>query len=239
MAAAGNRPFKVDLKSNAKTVLAQTREFGRLIPAASAAALVNLLLGAVEQAHRNGVVHGHEKEGGFWNIQPISGADHPTTLPTAHDLQTKTAKFEYTRDAKGHILSRKAVRVSQPDNYLFKDKAVSRTGEFDSDLSFDMEADVREFDLNPDVIRENFFLESNLGGIQIIADGDGALLRTTGTNEGDKISALEKRGINGGRGRPRYILRRSIQSVSKRWSTLMRKELAKAEKLAAQARARE
>lgn len=238
MAAAGNRPFKVDLKSNGRAVLAATRENGRLIPAAAAAALVNILLAATEQAHRNGVVQGHEGEGGFWRIQPIPGSDHATTLPTAHDVRSNTARYVYTRNAKGHILSRKAERKAVPANYLFKDKIVSRSGGFDSDLSFDMEAGVREFDLDPNVVRENFLLESNLGGLQIIADGDGAILRSTSTSDGQKMATLEKRGIQNGKGRPRYILRRAIQGVNNRWSTLMRKELAKAAKLAEQAKQR-
>lgn len=235
MAAAG-KVLKIDLRSNARSVLAQTREHGRLIPAASAAVLVNLLLGSVERARRNSVVQGgRASKDDSWFATPVVGADHPTARPTAHDIQTKTAKYEYTRDAKGHILARKPVRVGTPANYLFKDRVVSRTGEFEDDLSFDMEAGVREYDLDPNVIRENFLLESNLGGLRIVADGDGAMLLSSGDNDGQKMATLEKRGIRAGQGKPRYILRRAIQGEAKRWSTLMRKELAKAEREAAKA----
>lgn len=240
MAAAGNQALKIDYRSNAKAVLAQTREFGRLIPAASAAVLVNLLLGSVERARRSSLVQGgRAAKDDSWYATPIAGADHPTAKPTAEDFRARTVKAtSYVRNAKGQILSRKVERVGPQLNYLFKDKVVSRTGEFEDDLSFDMEAGVREYDLDPNVIRDNFLLESNLGGLRIVADGDGAMLLSSADDDGQKMATLEKRGIQSGKGKPRYILRRAIQGESRRWSTLMRKELAKAEKLAAQAKER-
>ena len=236
MAAAG-KVLKIDLRSNARAALAQTREHGRLIPAASAAVLVNLLLGSVERARRNSVVQGDRAaKDDSWYATPIAGADHPTAKPTAADFKARTVRATaYQRNAKGQILSRTVERVGPQLNYLFKDRVVSRTGEFEDDLSFDMEAGVREYDLDPNVIRENFLLESNLGGLQIVADGDGAMLMSTVGDDGQKMATLEKRGIRSGQGKPRYILRRAIQGEAKRWSTLMRKELAKAEREAARA----
>lgn len=236
MATAGK--FKFDVKSNAKSVLAWTREYGRLLPAAQAAALVNLLLGAVEQADQTGIVMGHETgKDESWYAIPVAGADHPTAKPTAYDFKHGAAKItSYVRNAKGQILDRRVERLGTQSSYLFKDKVVSRTGELHDDMSFDMEGDVQGYQLDAEALREAYLMKSNLGGMEIVADDGGAILRTTATNDGQKVATLEKRGIQSGKGRPRYIIRKALISVSKRYSTSMRKELAKAAKLAEKAK---
>lgn len=237
MAAAGK--FKLDVKSNAQSVLAFTREVGRLLPAAQCASLVNIALGVVHQVDLNSIVLGQSTRDDSWYAMPIPGADHPTAKPTANDFKSRTVVASgYTRNAKGQILSRTVQRVGPQLNYLFKDKVVSRTGELHDDLSFDMEAHVLEFQLDPQIVRDNFFLESNLGGLQIAAQGPQVILKTTNTNDGQKIATLEKRGIQSGTGRPRYMFRKALISATKRYSTAMAKELAKAEKLGKAAAAR-
>jgi len=238
MAAAG-KSFKVDVKSNALQVLAVTRENGKLLPAALAAALTNLALAGIEQAELNGIVRGHENpKKDSWFALPIPGATDPTAKPTAFDFKNHAVKMSnFVRDSKGHILGRTVERSGPQFGYLFRDKVVSRTGEYYDDMSFENDPSVRGTQLDPAMLREQFLLSSNLGGLEISAIGSEVLLRTTATNEGNKIATLEKRGTQSGRGRPRYIIRRALQSVTKRYSTTMKKEMAKAAKLAAQAKA--
>lgn len=237
MAAAGK--YKLDVKSNAKSVTAYIREYGRLLPAAQCASLVNLALGTVDQVDRNSIVMGQPANDNSWYAMPISGADHPTAKPTKHDFQVRTVKaVGFQRNAKGQILSRTVQRVGPQLNYLFKDRVVSRTGALHNDLSFDFESHVQGFQLDPSVVRDNFFLESNLGGLQIAAQGNQVILKTTSTNDGAKITTLEKRGIQSGSGRPRYMFRKALISNTKRFSTGMKKELVKADKLAKAAAAR-
>lgn len=237
MAAAGK--YKLDVKSSAKSVAAYIREYGRLLPAAQCASLVNLVLGTVDEVSRSGVVTGQPANDDSWYAKPIPGADHPTARPTKHDFQTRAVKaVGFVRNAKGHILSRTVQRVGPQLSYLFKDRVVSRTGALHNDLSFDFETHVQGFQLDPNVVRDNFFLESNLGGLQIAAQGNQVILKTTGTNDGAKIATLEKRGIQSGSGRPRYMFRKALISNTKRFSTGMKKELAKADKLAKAAAAK-
>lgn len=238
MASASGRT-RIDIKSNANQVLAATREHGRLLPVALTSSLVNIALAAVEQAEKTGIVKGHENpEGkkGSWYAMPVPGAVDMTSRPTRFDLQNGQAKFQYTRNAKGHILSRTAVRTGdQSQRYLFRDKVVSRTGEFFDDMNFDASPGVRNMQLDPGKLRADYLLESNLGGLQIAAQGNQVLIRSTSSTEGIKMALLEKRGINNGQGRPRYLLRRGLRSVTNRYSTFMRKALAKIE---AQAKAK-
>lgn len=236
MAAAGK--FKAEVRSNARQVLAVTRENGKLLPAALVAAMTNVALAGVEQANKNGIVTGHEGKEGSWWAEPIAGATDPTALPTRWDSKNGQAGYVYTRNAKGHILDRKLVREATANAaYLFRDRVVSRTGEFADDLDFDLAPGVRGMQLDGATLREEYLLESNLGGLKIAAVGSEVLLMTSSSDEGNKVAVLEKRGTRNGKGPPRYIIRRALKSVANRYSTAMRKELALAAKLAAKAKA--
>lgn len=222
--------IKVDIRSNGAKVLAATRNLRDKLPAAQTEALVNLALLAVKMADLN-LVRGHENpsgKAGSWHSIPVPGAHYPLAKPSLDDTRNKRVKYSYTRDAKGHILDRKVEVISErAAMYLFRDKLVSRTGDLAADFSFDGEPGVRNMQLDAGAARAQYRLESGLGGLEIAGMDGQVLLRTTATKEGRKMSVLEKRGAQNGKDRPRYLLRRGLRSASTRYTTFMRKALAK------------
>jgi hypothetical protein len=226
--AAGN--MRLAIRSNGDQVLAATLKMRDQLPAAQTAALTNLALAAVDLADTY-LVRGHENpsgKSGSWYSVPVPGAHYTLSKPSSSDVREKRVVTTYTRDAKGRILDRKFQVLSErAAMYLFRDKMVSRTGDLAEDMSFDNDPLVRNMQLDAGAARTQYLLESGLGGLEIAAINGQVLLRTTATKEGRKMSVLEKRGAENGKGRPRYPLRRGLRSASTRYTTYMRKALAK------------
>lgn len=236
---AARNAFRVDLKSNAREVLAYTREMGQLMPGVLTTHLANITLAGLRQAELNGIVRGNEnlaKKHGSWYSKPAPGADHQPALPTLHDLRTGSAKMTYIRDAKGHIKGRKAEHTGRADNYLFRDKVVSRTGRLDDMFEFDWNAKFKVDQWKLQGSHEYVFLK-NLDGATISAMGSTVLFRTTPDEPGQKIAFLERSRADRGRLQPRYFIRRNLQSVARRYSTTFKREMAAAERLARKAAA--
>lgn len=199
--------------------------------------MTNIALAGVRQAELNGLIRGHEnpsKKSGSWYSIPVPGADHRQALPTLHDIKTGAAKITYKRNEKGHIKGRTVERSARSENYLFRDKVVSRTGELYDDLSFANDPSVSGGTVR---LAEAFHLESGLGGLEIASMGWTVLVRTTPSQEGQKLAVLEKRRADNGRLQPRYFLRRNLQSVARRYSTTFKREMAAAERAARKAAA--
>jgi hypothetical protein len=222
--------IRAAIKSNGDQVLAATLHRRDQLSAVQTAALVNIALAAVQVADTF-VVRGHENpsgKAGSWHSVPVPGAHYPLAKPSLSDMRNRRVAYTYTRDAKGHILDRKVeVLSARAAMYLFRDKLVSRTGDLAMDMSFDGEPGVRNMQLDGAAAREQYMLESWLGGLEIAALNGQVILRTTDSKEGRKMSVLEKRGAENGKGRPRYGLRRGLRSASTRYTTYMRKALAK------------
>jgi len=237
------RTSKVDLKSNAREVVAWSREMGKLTPDALTTSVVNIMLAGMTQVSQSGIVRGHEntpRKGGTWFSNPVPGADHKTSLATAYDVREGDAKYVYIRDKKGHILNRQVVRKETSSYYLFRDKWVSRTGELDDWFLFNW----GQMHLDEQWKNGSGTGLQHLGGIHgvvfleayegmKIAGRDGvALFQTTSDDKGAKVAFLERARANSGELQPRYVIRRSLQAVSRRWSTSFRSEMKRAQKLA-------
>lgn len=224
------KSLRAAIKSNGNQVLAATLHRRDQLDAALTAALTNVALAAVEVADTF-VVRGHENpsgKAGSWHSVPVPGAHYPLAKPSYDDTRNKRVSATYTRNAKGHILATKVEVISaRAAMYLFRDKIVSRTGSLRADMTFDGEPGVRNMQLDGAAAREQYLLESAEGGLEIAAIDGQVLIRTTDTKEGRKMSILEKRGAENGKGRPRYPLRRGLRSASTRYTTFMRKALAK------------
>lgn len=229
------RNAKVDLKSNAREVIAWTREMGALTPAALTTSVVNIVLKGLQQAYESGLVQGYEnpsKKSGSWYEIPVPGADHRMSAPTLYDMRSASASIVYKRDEKGHILDREATQFGPMRAYLFRDKWVSRTGNLRDLLYMDWgEQHVDETQWKVSGTHESILLQG-ADGISIAGRDGVALIQTTPDKWGYKIAALERARADRGNLQPRYVIRRNLQSVSRRWSTTFKSEMKRAEKLA-------
>lgn len=235
------RNLKVDLKGNAREVLAFTRAMGQLTPAALTTSVVNIVLKGLQQAAESGIVYGYENPSGVsgtWYEIPVPGADHKPAFPTLYDVRNKAAYVHLIRNEKGQIIDRKMSTEGAKEtreNYLFRDKWVSRTGDLRDKLDMRWgEQHVDDSTWKVDGTHASILLKS-FDGLVISGQNGEALLQTTPDKHGEKIATLEKRKADDGKLQPRYVIRRNLQSVSRRWSTAMKSELKRAEKLAAKA----
>lgn len=242
-----SRNLKVDLKSNAREVVAWSREMGKLTPDALTTSVVNIMLAGMTQVSQSGIVRGFENDppkGGTWFSRPVPGADHKPSKATAFDVREGQATYTYIRNEKGHIKDRKITRKETSSYYLFRDKWVSRTGQLDDWFLFDWGQTSLDRQWTNgsggtglqhlDGIHGVVFLEA-YDGMKIAGRDGVALFQTTPDDKGEKVAFLERSRANNGELQPRYVIRRGVQSVSRRWSTSFRSEMKRAEKLAAKA----